>query len=146
MEHTDSHPRWRYRFDNYERTFGRLREALEISNARPLTPLEKEGIIQRFEYMWELSWKLLKDYLGHQEVVPDTITPAATIRAALAAHIIGEGDVWMRALDARNLMAHTYNLRLFETVIAAINTDFLRILEALYLRLLAVSEQEPPIP
>ncbi|RWX44597.1 Nucleotidyltransferase substrate binding protein like [Candidatus Electrothrix aarhusensis] len=50
---TDSTPRWYYRFDNYQRAFNLLREAIEQEN--PLTQLEKEGVIQRFEYkLWSL--------------------------------------------------------------------------------------------
>lgn len=59
---TNSKPRWVYRFDNYRRAFFLLREAIETMESRELTQLEKEGVIQRFEYTWELSWKVLKDY------------------------------------------------------------------------------------
>ena len=52
--------RWHYRFDNYRRAFLLLQEAIELE--RPLTQLEKEGIIQRFEYTMELAWKTLKDW------------------------------------------------------------------------------------
>lgn len=38
---TDEKPRWKYRFDNYQRAFGLLREAIETMQARDLTQLEK---------------------------------------------------------------------------------------------------------
>ena len=101
-------PRWVYRFDNYKRAFLLLRQAIETMQTRELTQLEKEGVIQRFEYTWELAWKVLKDYLENAGVNLPTITPASVIRAAFAAKIIDNGDIWMRALDARNTMAHTY--------------------------------------
>ncbi len=129
-------PRWVYRFDNYRRAFSLLREAMETQQERPLTQLEKEGVVQRFEYTWELAWKLLKDYLDSQGVVLEMITPASVIRAAFAAKIIEHGDVWMRALDARNKMAHTYSFKSFERVIADIQTDYLPILDALHLWML----------
>lgn len=134
MENTK--PRWIYRLDNYSRAFTLLREAMEIRQERELTQLEKEGVIQRFEYTWELAWKLLKDYLDSNGVALDTITPAAVIKAAFAAKIIENGDVWMRALDARNKMSHTYNFKTFEQTIADIQKDYLAVLDSLHLTML----------
>lgn len=34
-----------------------------------MSALEKEGMVQRFEFTWELGWKLLKDCLEHAGVV-----------------------------------------------------------------------------
>ena len=48
-------PRWLYRFDNFERAFLLLREVIQIIQERKLSPLEQEGVIQRFEYTWELT-------------------------------------------------------------------------------------------
>lgn len=132
---TPEKPRWKYRFDNYKRAFVLLREAIDLMNERDLTQLEKEGIIQRFEYTWELAWKLLKDYLDAGGVVLDTVTPAAVIKAAFAAKIIDSADVWMNALDARNKMSHTYDLKAFEQIIADIHGSYLGVLDALYMQM-----------
>jgi nucleotidyltransferase substrate binding protein (TIGR01987 family) len=129
---TDDRPRWHYRFDNYRRAFDLLSQAVAIMDERPLSPLEKEGTIQRFEYTWELAWKLLKDYLEDQGIILDKITPAATIKSALAAKIITQGDLWMQALDARNKMAHTYNQDQFEQITQAIRKDYLALFEDLH--------------
>ncbi|MBW2735733.1 MAG: nucleotidyltransferase substrate binding protein [Deltaproteobacteria bacterium] len=135
-------PRWVYRFDNYKRAFVLLREAIETMEDRELTQLEKEGVIQRFEYTWELAWKVLKDYLEYEGVILDKITPAAVIKAAFTAKIIEEGELWMRALDARNKMSHTYNLAKFEEVIAAIRAEYLRLLDGLHLYLMKCALDE----
>lgn len=132
-------PRWVYRFDNYQRAFILLREAIESMEERPLSQLEKEGVIQRFEYTWELAWKVMKDYLESQGVILETITPAAAIKAAFAAKLIDRGEKWMNALDARNKMSHTYNLKTFEQIIAKIRSDYLAILDDLYETLLKKS-------
>ncbi len=87
---TDPTPRWQYRFDNYRRAFALLREA--IGQERPLNQLEKEGVIQRFEYTVELAWKTLKDYLESENVVLEQITPRAVIRRAFEAGIIKQGE------------------------------------------------------
>ncbi len=127
---TDQTPRWYYRFDNYQRAFTLLREAIEQET--PLTQLEKEGVIQRFEYTMELAWKTLKDYLESEGVVFDQITPRAVIRRAFEAGIIKQGETWQKALDARNRMSHTYNFSTFEQVIADIQSDYLAAFDELY--------------
>ncbi|MET3505304.1 nucleotidyltransferase substrate binding protein [Halalkalibacter oceani] len=43
-----------------------FKEAVEWNRQKSLSKLEKEGIIQRFEHTFELSWKTLKDYLEAQ--------------------------------------------------------------------------------
>ena len=135
-------PRWVYRFDNYKRACVLLREAIESMESRELTQLEKEGIIQRFEYTWELAWKVLKDYLEFEGVVLDKITPAAVIKAAFAAKIIGDGALWMEALDARNKMSHTYNIAKFEKVIVAIRAKYLALLDGLHIYLMKSAQDE----
>lgn len=131
-ENTDEKPRWIYRFDNYKRAFVLLREAIETMEERELTQLEKEGIIQRFEYTWELAWKVIKDYLEHEGVTLDKITPASVIRAAFTAKIIKDGEMWMQALDARNKMSHVYNLKKFEEVIEEIRKSYLALFDDLH--------------
>jgi nucleotidyltransferase substrate binding protein (TIGR01987 family) len=87
-----SFERWQYRLENFERAFLLLREAMETLQKRELSALEKEGVIQRFEYCWELAWKTMKDYMESQGVILDTITPKTTMRAALQSKIISDGE------------------------------------------------------
>jgi len=60
--------RWKQRFQNFDRAFVLLRDGLEPGPAA-LSPLEKEGIVQRFEYSFELAWKTLKDFLEESGLV-----------------------------------------------------------------------------
>lgn len=129
-------PRWRFRFDNYQRAFKLLRVAIETMEEREFTQIEKEGVVQRFEYTWELAWNTIKDYLELDGVILKTITPGAVLRAAVTAKLIENGEVWMDALDTRNKMAHTYNLKKFEAAIEKIRSNYLALFEALYMRLL----------
>ena len=137
-----SKPRWIYRFDNYKRAFMLLREAIEIMEERPLSQLEKEGIIQRFEYTWELAWKVIKDYLEYEGVTLERITPAYVLRAAFEANIITNGELWMQALDARNKMSHVYNIKKFEEVIEGIREHYLQLFDDLHMSLMEVSIQK----
>lgn len=142
MSEIPDKPRWQYRFDNYSRAFILLREGVEAINEREMLQLEREGLIQRFEYTWELAWKTLRDYLDFQGVILDSVTPRSVIRAAFAANIISRGDKWMEALDARNKMSHTYNFSVFEEVIVEIQTHYLSLLDELYEFLLSKSLEQ----
>ena len=128
--------RWQYRFRNFSRAYSLLREALD-TEIEELNQLEREGVIQRFEFTFELSWQLLKDRLEYDGVVISPVTPRNVIRKAVAAGMIDEGQTWMEMLVDRNNMYHTYNFAAFEVVIQNIQTRYLPILNELYLRLAA---------
>jgi nucleotidyltransferase substrate binding protein (TIGR01987 family) len=132
----DDTPRWKYRFDNYKRAFTLLREGIESGDESPLSQLEKEGLIQRFEYTMELAWKVMKDYLLSENVVFEQVTPRAIIRKAFEAKLVSDGQTWMDALDARNKMSHTYNFVEFEKVIEDIRKRYLAVMDELYAFLL----------
>lgn len=76
--------RWKYRFRNFSRAYALLREALE-SEVEDLSQLEREGVIQRFEYTFELAWNTLKDWLMYEGVVVGTVSSQQVIRAASTA-------------------------------------------------------------
>ena len=126
--------RWHYRFKNFSRAFSLLREALE-EEGQALNQLEREGVIQRFEYTFELTWHLLKDRLEHDGIVLATVTPRQVIRQAFQAKLIKDGDTWITMLSDRNLMSHTYDFATFDVVIDRIQRRYLAILEELYERL-----------
>jgi hypothetical protein len=66
--------RWKLRFQNFSRAISLLREAMELDPGG-LSQLEKEGIIQRFEYTFELAWKVLKDRMQADGLILDQISP-----------------------------------------------------------------------
>lgn len=136
MQARQEKPRWQYRFDNYSRAFSLLREAVELQQKRPLSDLEKEGVIQRFEYTWELAWKTIKDYLENEGVVLEKITPQAVIVAALEARIIIRKEDWMMALEDRNRMSHVYSRIVFARIVDNIEQGYLSLFDQLYEKLL----------
>ncbi|MCC5853858.1 MAG: nucleotidyltransferase substrate binding protein [Alkalimonas sp.] len=127
--------RWQQRFQNFQRAFGLLREAMD-QDLSQLNQLEKEGIIQRFEFTFELAWKVLKDKMEHDGLVIDQISPRAVVRLAYQAKYIDDAEVWLRMIGDRNLMSHTYDSAKFEMVLQAIASDYLPMLTAWHLGLL----------
>lgn len=125
-------PRWQLRFQVFGRALSLLRQGLETLDERSLSDLEREGLIQRFEYTWELGWNLIADYLDFQGVILPTKTPRIVLKTAYERGVIADGPEWMNALDARNRMAHTYNFSAFEEVVAAVHARYFGLLNALW--------------
>lgn len=48
--------RWQQRFHNFRRVLKQLDEAMAVMQQRDLSILEKQGVIQGFEYCYELGW------------------------------------------------------------------------------------------
>ena len=120
--------RWRQRFENFEKSYLLLAETIEIENP---SVVERAGLIQFFEVTFELSWKLLKDYLESQDVNPKF--PRETIKEAFKYELIQDGDAWMTMLNDRNLTVHTYNETTASEIEARIRTPFFPAIRKLYL-------------
>lgn len=133
--------RWQYRFDNFKRAYFLLQEAADRYYEGSLDQLGKEGMVQRFEFCTELAWKTAKDYLEYKKLVLNQITPSIVIREAVAAKLIEDGEGWMAALDARNKMSHTYDLKKFEEVTEQICERYLKCFGQLF-ETLAVEDDE----
>mgnify|MGYP001562291568 FL=1 len=123
--------RWKQRFQNFENAFLLLKQAFE-KDIKNFSDLEKEGVIQRFEYTFELAWKTLKDYLESQGVRIEQITPKMVIKHAFASKIITNGQQWIDMLEDRNLMSHEYEQKVFEKVFHNIQSQYVHVLEDLY--------------
>ncbi len=123
--------RWKQRFHNFDRAFVLLREALE-NGPGVLSLLEKEGVIQRFEYSFELAWKTTKDYLEEGGLVITPLTPRQVLKEAFTAKVIADGQVWIDMLDHRNLLSHTYDFTIFEKAVEMIAARYLPAMEALH--------------
>lgn len=126
-----SNVRWKQRFENFERAFLLLKEAFE-KDIGLMSDLEKEGVVHRFEYTFELAWKTLKDYLIYNGVAFDQITPRSVIKQAFAARIIEDGQTWIDMLEQRNLMAHTYDKETFDAVVRSISQRYFVALEQVF--------------
>jgi len=122
--------RWKQRAQNLSRAVSLLRDALK-NGPDALNDLEKEGTAQRFEYTVELAWKTMKDYLEHSGVLLSPVTPKNTVKAAFAARLIPDGQLWIDILEKRNLLSHTYDQSLLGESLHEIQNRFLPAIELL---------------
>ncbi|RKX47711.1 MAG: nucleotidyltransferase [Verrucomicrobia bacterium] len=100
--------RWKQRFSNYRKALQQLKAAVELATERPLSDLEKQGMIQAFEFTHELAWKVIKDFYEHQGETDIQGSRDAT-RLAFQRGLLEKGDVWMGMIKDRNRSSHTYD-------------------------------------
>jgi len=117
MNHQDI--RWQQRFANYKKALQQLQGAVELSAQRSLSSLEKQGVIQAFEFTHELGWNMLKDYLQDQGNQNIKGSKDAT-REAFKVALIADGEQWMAMIQSRNASAHTYNERIADELVKVI--------------------------
>ena len=74
----------------------------------------RDGLIQRFEFTYELSHKMLKRFLEEISPSPETVDQAAfsdLIRMGNEQSLLkSEWKVWRYFRDIRNITSHTYDL------------------------------------
>ena len=99
--------RWQQRFANYRKALARLTEAVELRRQRPLTDLERQGLIQAFEFTHELAWNTFKDIAEYQGATGLLGSRDAT-RYAFKTGLVEDGENWMKMIESRNLSTHTY--------------------------------------
>jgi len=136
MSELNKDVRWKQRFQNYRRAFNLLRSALEDKAIDEYSALEQEGIVQRFEYTFELGWKTLKDYLEFSGTMPTEATARMVIKECAATGIFDEagidGNIYLDMILARNTLSHVYDFGRFTHIISKIKNDFLPELEKEY--------------
>lgn len=111
--------RWRQRLDNFQRAFLQLERGVKIVAPNEI---EVQGIIQSFEFTFELAWKTLKDFLEAQGV--QCAFPREVFKQAFQAGILPNGEVWLEMLGKRNLLAHTYDENLAQEAFQLITREY----------------------
>lgn len=110
----------------------RLTEALEELSRAPGSSVIRDGVIQRFEFTFELAWKSLRDYMADQGAdMNGVVFSKQVFKAAYAAGIISEERTWLDMLTARNITSHVYDDEQAAKVVAEVREKFLPALEAL---------------
>lgn len=119
----------------FERAIERLEEALEVHQSNTADALIRDGLIQRFEFTYELAYNILKRYLEFASANPeqiDRMTFQDLIRTANEQGLLlGEWVDWRGFREMRGKTSHAYNEEMSIEVVASI-PRFIQ--EAVYLR------------
>jgi len=126
--------RWKQRFQNYSKAFALLRIVIEENeDILTLSDLEKEGLIRRFKFTFELAWKTLKDKMQEDGIMIDKISPKFILKLAYNSKYINNIEVWIAMVNDRNLISQTYNFNNFNKVLKALQDTYYSHLEELYI-------------
>ena len=97
--------RWIQRFNNFEKAVNQLTKFIEKGN---LNEFERQGLIQAFEYTFELAWNTLKDDFEEQGE-QNIFGSRDAFRLAFKRGLIEDGETWMKMITSRIATSHTYN-------------------------------------
>lgn len=121
--------RWKQRFINFEKAFLRLKEAMDKTE---LNELERNGLVQRFEFTLELGWKTMKDFLTEQGFSFKP-SPKDTLRQAFESGYIDCAQELIDGIEIRNELAHDYDGEKFLKSEATLRTETYPALQKIYL-------------
>ena len=91
-----------------------LASLLDALSPPPRNDRERDGAIQRFEYTFELTWKVGKRKLEETGII--STSPRSVIRDMAQQGWIMDAELWLGFLRARNYTSHIYSAKLAELV------------------------------
>ncbi len=92
----------------FDHALERLKIAIDATG--DADELQQDGVIQRFEFTFELMWKTLKRYLMF--LGQPTNNPRDTLKVAFREGLLLQEEQFLAMLEDRNVSAHVYD---FET-------------------------------
>ena len=135
-------PHWEQRLDSYHKALARLAEIVGASKKRALNEFERDGLVQRFEFTHELSWKLMKAYAEYQGFDGIGGSRDAT-RKAFEMSLISDGQSWMDMIKSRNETSHNYDGSMADDVVDSIINRFYPLLAEFYQKMNSLSALTP---
>ena len=95
----------------YENFCSALKNLKEIyTYEEPYNTVVLTGLVGLYEICFEQSWKAIKEILylnGFSE--SQTGSPRQILKSAYQAGMIKDEELWLKALNSRNNVAHAYN-------------------------------------
>jgi nucleotidyltransferase substrate binding protein (TIGR01987 family) len=133
--------RWKQRLQNYKKALITLENAVELGKTRELTDLEKQGMIQSFEFTFEMAWNVMKDYL-EEEGITGIIGSKGAVRHAFSKELISDGQIWMDMIESRNISSHSYDEKIAEELLEKITQIFYQQFSAFANKMTCIEEEK----
>ena len=119
---------------NFSNALQRLKEAVVEFKQQGASDVVRDGVIQRFEFTYELAWKTTKVYLEAIGIV-DINSPKATIKEAYAQRLIANEENWLLMLNDRNMTSHMYKEEIAVDIAERVSSSYIKELELLLLKI-----------
>lgn len=120
--------RFNQRLEEYTNALNRLKEGLKKSAD---DDLYIDGILQRFEFTFELAWKTMKDYMEYQGIINKIGSPREIIKSGFSEGILQDGDAWIKMMLARNSLSHIYDEATSREIYKDIKKEYVFLMEKL---------------
>ena len=107
-----------------------------------MNDFEADGLIQRFEFTFELAWKLMKSYAEYQGTDKEITGSRDAIRWAFENKLIEYSDVWMEMIKRRNDTSHNYDEDTAADVVLRVKDAYLQAFVDFYDKMKTLSSQD----
>lgn len=136
-------PRWEQKLQSYHKALNRLAEVVNEMDKRQLNDFEADGLIQRFEFTFELAWKLIKSYAEYQGTDKEIMGSRDAVRWAFENRLISDSATWMEMIKRRNDTSHTYDEDTATEVVLRVKDSYFQAFVALYSNMKNLVSENP---
>ena len=134
--------RWEQRFANFQKALSQFEKFIAKGE---LSELEEQGLIQAFEYTYELGWNVLKDFLEYKGQT-DIYGSRDAIKKAFQLGLLENGEGWMDMYKSRTQTSHTYNEETAKEIVESIITGYADLFKALEAKMTGLRDFSPDEP
>ena len=115
------------RYEERKQDFENAIKSLNEGLMQEPDELRIDGILQRFEFTFELAWKCIKDYLEIQGIVSNIGSPREIIQLAFKHNIIKDGEKWIEMMISRNSLSHMYDKNISREIYEKIKFEYINL-------------------
>jgi len=103
--------------------FNKALSRLNIGIKKAKDQLDNDGVIQRFEFTFELLWKTLRLFLLTEGII--TKSPKEALKESFHFGLIKDEEIFLDMLDDRNQTSHIYSEDVTKEIVRRIKKFYL---------------------
>jgi len=112
-----------YSLERLQTAFSRLQESIQ----KVSDDLDRDGVIKRFEFTFELFWKTIKVLLEHEGF--GCAGPRSCIKEGARRGFTADSDALLDMLEDRNKLSHIYDETMAQAIFERIKGTYVALME-----------------